>query len=174
MMYALLLLGFLLLGSFAYAASAGAPWVPTRKTDVERVARLLDLKKGERAVELGCGNGRVSRDLAKRAPEAEVFGVELSLLQYLVAVLQGRLTGSRARFRFQNAFKHDLTGYDAVHLFLMPETYEKIQPKLERELKPGARVVSYVWPIPGWEPVKVDKKEGALDLFLYVKTKDTV
>jgi len=163
-----MILGLLLLGSFAYAAASGAPWVPTRKRDVARVARLLNLQAGERAVELGCGNGRVCRDLARRVPEAQVVGVELSFLQYIVALLQGRATGSSARFRWQNAFKHDLSNYDGVYVFLMPETYEKIQPKLDRELKPGARVVSYVWPIPGWEPVEIDKQEGALDLFLYV------
>jgi SAM-dependent methyltransferase len=171
MTYALIILGFVLLGSFAYAAASGAPWVPTRKGDVTRVARLLDLKAGERAVELGCGNGRVCRGLAQQAEDTEVVGVELSLVQYVIAVLQARLSGSRAQFKFQNAFKHDLSDYDGVYLFLMPETYAKIQPKLEQELKPGARVVSYVWPIPGWKPTMVDKQEGELDLYLYTIVK---
>ena len=43
----LALVGFLLLCSFAYAAWSAAPWVPTKKQDVERVEALLNLKPGE-------------------------------------------------------------------------------------------------------------------------------
>ena len=155
----------IILFSAAYAAASGAPWVPTKKGDVERLTKLLDLKAGEKFVELGCGNGRVCRAVAKHQPDADITGVELSILQYLIAQAQG--LGTSVRFKFQNVFKHDLSEYDAVYLFLMPETYEKIQPKLESELKSGSRVVSYVWPIPGWEPELVDRQEGALDLYLY-------
>ena len=165
MFYWILAVFLVFLLSAAYAAASGAPWVPTRKGDVERLKRLLDLKAGERFVELGCGNGRVCRAISKAHPDTHVIGVELSILQYLIAQAQG--FKSAAKFRFQNVFKHDLAQYDAVYMFLMPETYEKIQPKLQKELKPGARVISYVWPIPGWEPEKVDKQEGALDLYLY-------
>ena len=52
-------------------------------------------------------------------------------------------------------------------MFLMPETYEKIRPKLEKELKPGARVITYVWPIPGWTPDVVDEVEGSQKIYLF-------
>lgn len=179
MFYVVLGIVTVLLGSLAYAAASGAPWVPTKKGDLKRIECLLQLQSGERFVELGCGNGRVCQYLAQKNPGAEVHGVELSLLQYFVAWVQNRLTRSKIRFYFQNIFHHDLSDYDAVYLFLMPETYQKIQPKLKKELRPGARVVTYVWPIPGWEPVEIDHEEGALDLYLYCvpvsgmsKTKD--
>ena len=54
-----------------------------------------------------------------------------------------------------------------VGLFLMPEAYAKLRPKFEKELKPGARVMSYVWPIPGWESEQVDAQEGRATIFLY-------
>src|SRR3989339_585834 len=76
----------ILLMSAAYAASRGAPWVPTWKRDLRRIEKLAQLKKGERFIELGCGTGRVCRHLAKRT-EAETFGIELSFLQWFVAYL---------------------------------------------------------------------------------------
>ncbi len=115
-------------------------------------------------MELGCGNGRVCRYIARTTDAGEVVGVELSLLQWLVAKVQGG-----ARFELADVFYYDLSGYDAVYMFLMPETYEKIRPKLEQELKPGARVVTYVWPIEGWEPELVNTHEGAPNLYLYEK-----
>ncbi len=167
MFYIFIGIGLLLLVSLAYAAASGAPWVPTRKGDLERIERLAKLEGGEKFVELGCGNGRVCRHMSRLVPNAQVKGVELSLLQYLVAVVQAVASKSRARFRFQNVFSHDLSNYDVTYMFLMPETYEKIRPKLEKELKPGSRVISYVWPIPGWSPDVIDKQEGQLDLYLY-------
>ena len=163
----LLVIGAVFLLSAAYAAASGAPWVPTKKGDVARLQRLLNLKSGDKFVELGCGNGRVCRGIAEKHSDVEVVGVELSLLQYLVAQLQG--ARSHTTFKLQNVFAHDLSGYNAVYMFLMPETYQKIESKLLRELQPGAQVFSYVWPIPGWEDrlVQVDKAEGKLDLFLY-------
>lgn len=69
--------------------------------------------------------------------------------------------------KLANAFKHDLSDTDVVYLFLMPETYEKIRPKFEAELKPGARVISYVWPIPDWEPTEINESKDSPKLFLY-------
>ena len=165
MLYFFLILGAVLLLSFAYAASAGAPWVPTKKGDVDRLNKLVSLSEGDSFVELGCGNGRVCRAVLENNPGARVVGVELSIAQYLVARLQS--ASKPIRYYFQNVFKHDLSQYDVVYMFLMPETYEKMVPKLEAEVKPGAQVISYVWPIPGWEPELVDKKKDALDLYVY-------
>ena len=161
-------IGFLILFSLAYAAMSGAPWVPTWKRDIRRLEKLLYLKDGEKFYELGCGDGRVTMFLSVSG--ACVTGVELSFLQWGVAQIR-RLLSRRKNIRFllRNAFHVDLCDADAVYLFLMPEAYEKIRFKLEDELKPGCRVVTYVWPMPGWEYEVLDKVEGAPDLFLYVR-----
>lgn len=163
----LFILVLIFLCSLTYAARAGAPWVPTWKRDIDRLATLLDLKPGERFFELGCGDGRVSIELAKLSG-AHATGVELSLLQWLVAQIR-RVLGHHKNVTFVlgNAFNVDLTNADAVYLFLMPATYKKIRPKLERELKPGARVVTYVWPMPDWTPTRVDTFVKAPSLYLY-------
>lgn len=167
----ILILTFLLLFSMAYAAISGAPWVPTWKRDIARAKKLLDLQPGETFVELGCGDGRVTIALAACDPATlrpSAVGVELSLVQYLAAQIRRVLTRSwNVRFVFGNAFNHKLHDVDALYMFLMPDTYEKIRPKLEAELKPGARVVTYVWPIQGWEPAAVDEHPKAPRLYLY-------
>ncbi len=167
-MFILSVIGFLLLASFAYAAHSGAPWVPTWKKDFERIAELADLKPGETFVELGCGNGRVCRAVAERFPHAKVVGVELSVAQFVIAYMHTRLSGLKnAHIQFGNAFHADLSNTDVVYMFLMPETYEKIRPKLEKELKPGGRVITYVWPIPGWTPDVVNEMEGSQKIYLF-------
>lgn len=190
---------FLLLASAAYAAYRGAPWVPTWKKDLLRIEKLANLKKEEKFIELGCGTGRVCRYLAKTT-EAETFGIELSILQWMIARFlssTSRLMSSRAKralasevegslrspapfskrrgvgrddskFVLGDIFHHNLSQYDVIYMFLMPETYKKLRDKLKSELKPGARVITYVWPIPDWTPAKIDHVEGSPDLYLYV------
>ncbi len=169
---------FILLFSLAYASASGAPWVPTFRGDIDRLKKLLALQDGEKFVELGCGDGRVSMFLAtlvasgsdgtKVPRNCNLVGVELSLLQYLIAnIRRVMLRTWNVRFVLANAFQYNLRDADAVYMFLMPETYEKIRPKLEAELRPGTRVVTYVWPIEGWEPSVVDEVEGKSKLFLY-------
>lgn len=170
----------LLLISFAYAAAQGAPWVPTWKKDFERIIKLADLKSGEVFEELGCGNARVCRAVAKAYSKpspnhgggygegVSVVGVELSVLQFAIAWIHSKLSGRKnIRIKFGNAFHQDLKNVDVLYMFLMPETYDKIRSKLEAEMKPGSRVITYVWPIPDWEPDFVDVVEGSQKLFLY-------
>ena len=166
-MWIIFVFGLIIIGSLAYAAYSGAPWVPTWKKDLKRVEKLLDLKEGEMFIELGSGNGRVCRHLAKET-RADVSGIELSILQHVVSLVQNQILRSRARALFGNVFNHDLSKYDAVYLFLMPETYLKIRPKFEKELRSGTKVVSYVWPIPGWEVSEIDEAEGSSKLYKYI------
>ncbi|MFC1787805.1 SAM-dependent methyltransferase [Patescibacteria group bacterium] len=160
-----IIFGFLF--SLAYASASGAPWVPTFKRDIKRLAKLLELKPGDKFYELGCGDGRVCFALAKQT-KIKAVGIELSLLQYLIGKLRQWLSCStRVQIKYGNVFNQDLSEADVIYLFLMPEVYQKIRTKFETELKDGARVVSYVWPIPGWEPTQVDKHLKAPNLFLY-------
>ncbi|MBM5790056.1 class I SAM-dependent methyltransferase [Candidatus Parcubacteria bacterium] len=181
----------LLLVSAAYAAMRGAPWVPTWKRDLGRIERLAALQPGERFVELGCGTGRVCRYLAQTT-DAQTFGVELSVIQWVwanICVILRRPKVAKGSPRLQDPslstlaqndkkrikiylgdiFHHNLSSYDVVYLFLMPETYAKLRDKLERELKPGARVITYVWPIPGWTPTTRDRMKGNPDIYTFKK-----
>jgi SAM-dependent methyltransferase len=167
MFWIIFIIIFLLLASTAYAASRGAPWVPTWKRDLRRIEKLAHLKKGERFIELGCGTGRVCRHLAKHT-EAETFGIELSFLQWLVAYLLS-LRWKTIEIFLGDVFNHNLSSYDVVYMFLMPETYKKLRDKLTTELQPGSRVITYVWPIPDWTPSYVDRVEGAPDIYLYIR-----
>jgi len=165
-MYIIFWVFLLLLASTAYAANQGAPWVPTKKKDIERFLNFIEAKPGEKFYELGCGDARLAIAAEKKF-NVKAVGVELSVPQVLVAIVRNWLSKTNVKIKWANLFKIDLSDADVVYLFLMPEPYAKIKPKLEKELKPGTRVISYVWPIPDWEAEKVDSVEGKLKLFLY-------
>lgn len=52
----------------------------------------------------------------------------------------------------------DLKTVDVVVCYLLPNTMQRIRKKLERELKPGARVISYAFPMTDWVPTHREER----------------
>ena len=163
------LLIFLILATFAYAGVSGAPWVPTWKSDVDRFIGIADILPGQVMVDLGCGDGRLVFAAARVGADAR--GYEISLLPYLLARLRAPFARGkgRASIFFRDLWKTDLRDVDVVYFFLMPDKIDRLKEKLMRELKPGAKVISYVWPIKGWNADRELIEEGHTSLYLYTK-----
>ena len=51
----------------------------------------------------------------------------------------------------------DVTSYDGIVVYGIPYIMQRLEEKLKKELKPGARVVSYSFPFPNWEPTAKEK-----------------
>jgi len=79
-------------------------------------------------------------DLAKRAMER----------------IQELRLGGRIRIVNEDMFRVDVSPADVVTLYLTTSANNKVKPKLESELRPGARVVSHDYEVLGWKPLKVD------------------
>ena len=62
-----------------------APWVPTKSADIKRLIGLLHLKKDQKFLEIGCGDGRVSYSVAKAFPGAKITGIEIAFPVFIVA-----------------------------------------------------------------------------------------
>ncbi|KKP33109.1 MAG: hypothetical protein A2312_03715 [Candidatus Staskawiczbacteria bacterium RIFOXYB2_FULL_32_9] len=186
-----------LLFSAGYACWKGAPWVPTRKNDVERFLKLADIKPGQKFYDLGCGDGRLVIAAAKMG--ADATGFELSLAQYLhtkinilLSVIPAPARGWSAlggkagiqrkmqrpwipnqvgndiiKIKFQDFWNVNLSDANIVYLFLMQGVYPKLKTKFEKELKPGTKVIVYAWPIEGWTPIKIDQSSNSLPIYLY-------
>ncbi|TSC77071.1 MAG: putative RNA methylase [Parcubacteria group bacterium Gr01-1014_31] len=145
------------LGTMAWGGLLAAPWLPMPKADVRRMLALAGLGRGELLYDLGCGDGRILAAAARLG--APAIGFEVSLLPYLLA--WGRILGAgqwrRAKVRYRNFFNRSLSDAAVVTTFLTPRAMVKLGPKLAAELRSGARVVSYAFPIVGWQPSAVSK-----------------
>lgn len=160
---------FLGLINFALAALSLAPYVATRKRDIERVIKLADLKGGEVFYELGCGDGRVLFEVAKRY-DVKAIGVEIALPLYLLCQLKRLFFKKRKNvvIKFKDVFKEDLSQANVIYFFGMPKPIrEKLKAKFEKELKPKTKVISYVFQIEGWKEKAISKPEKEVPIFLY-------
>jgi len=135
-----------------------APYVVSPQGVVDRMLELADLRSGETLYDLGSGDGRVLITAVQRF-HAKAVGVELSekLVQSTSDRIQRLGLQNLAKVIHGDFMDIDLSPADVVTIYLMTDTNEKLRPNLERYLKPGARVVSHDYPVPGWQPKHVEK-----------------
>lgn len=155
-------LGVFLLGT----AVIGAGWEPTSRKKVRRMLELSGTGPSDVVYDLGSGDGRIIIE-AVRSCNAKAVGVEADPLRVLysrLAVSLSRLDG-KARVDWGNLFHADISEATVVTLFLTQGTNQRLKQKLLSELRPGTRVVSYVWTFDGWTPKSTD---GGNELALYV------
>ena len=132
----------------------GAPWVPTPKNRVRKMLALAKLKPGETLYDLGCGDGRLVH-IASAEYGVNAVGFEFSPVVYAMAKLVQPfywLKGSRAQIKFKNFYKTDFSNVNVITCYLLPHSMKTVAIKFEKELKKGARVVSYAFPILTWKP----------------------
>jgi len=134
-----------------------APFVATPLPVVKQMLTLAQLKPGEIIYDLGCGDGRV---VIMAAQEFGASGVGVEMREDLVKQALSKVSelglNGRVKIVQSDMFKVELAQADVVTLYLTTSANDKVKPKLESELKPGARVVSHDYEILGWRPVKVD------------------
>jgi len=135
-----------------------APYVASPQQIVDRMLELADLKPGETVFDLGSGDGRILITAVQRF-RAKAVGVEIS--DALVASTNERIQRlglqNDARVIHGDFLQVDLSPADVVTMYLATDANEMMRPNLEKFLKPGARVVSHDYAVPGWKPKLVDK-----------------
>ena len=134
------------------------PFVPTPEPVVRRMLTLAEVKPGELVYDLGAGDGRILSSAVKNF-NAKAIGIELHESRYeaIARRIQRERLGSSAGVIRGDFFSVNLSKADVVTIYLLTAVNSIIKPKLERELRPGARVVSHDFPVHGWIPLSVEK-----------------
>jgi len=127
------------------------PFVVSPDAVVERMLYLAQPKAGERLVDLGSGDGRIVIEAAKRYG-VRGLGVDIDPQLVKLARENAERAGvaSLASFEVQDLFETDLHGVNVVTMYLLPEVNLKLLPRLIKQLKPGARIVSHDYDLGPW------------------------
>jgi len=146
-----------------------SPYVASPARVVDRMLELANIKPGETVYDLGCGDGRILIAAVEKY-KARAIGVEISPKYAARAQASIKKAGidNQARVIQGDLLNVDLTGADVVTIYLESRLNEELRPRLEKFLKPGARVVSHDYPIAGWKPLKVDRIPGPQGHLIYV------
>lgn len=156
LIYALILI--VVLGATAiilfYATIFGGPYAPVAYNRIETMIKLLKLKKGQKMVDLGSGDGRIVIEFAKRGIEAH--GYEINPVLVWISRYKIRKAGLRklAFIHFKDYWMDNFSKFDSVTLFVSPLVTGRVGNKLKRELKKNCLVVSNSFEIPHLKAVK--------------------
>ncbi len=146
-----------------------APYVPTPQNVVDAMLRLADVGQTDVVFDLGSGDGRFPITAAL-THGARGVGVDIDPDRIRDATERARKAGvaDRVHFRLQDVFDTDVSEASVVTLFLLPWMNMQLMPRLQRELRPGARIVSHHFLMGDqWPP---DRAEDINGLMIYLWT----
>jgi hypothetical protein len=135
-----------------FPIARGAIYDPSSMAEAENMARLAEVRPGEKAADLGSGDGRVVCALARSG--AVAHGYEINPILVMVSRRKIRREGlsGRAFIHWGNFWRRSLSGYSLITVFQVGFVMARLEAKLERELAPGSRIVSHYWRFPGLRP----------------------
>ena len=159
---AVILAAFFLVFYVFFPLGRGAIYVPSTPEKAQQMAELSGLQRGDRAADLGSGDGRVVIACARRGAEAHGFEVN----PYLVLVSRRNIRRAglqdRAFIHWKSFWRADLSGFDVLIIFQGSFVMRRLEAKLRKELAPGARVVSDFW---GFPTLPRDSAQGTLSCY---------
>ncbi|MEM2850514.1 MAG: class I SAM-dependent methyltransferase [Candidatus Bathyarchaeia archaeon] len=145
-----------------------APYVSSSLEIVRQMLEIAEVGPKDLVYDLGCGDGRILiaavKDFkAKKAVGYEIRDdiYEIALAEIVKQNLQDRIKLIKGDF-----FKANISRATVITLYLTTGANEALRPKLEKEARHGARVVSHNYEIPGWQPTCVKKFMGHT-IYLY-------
>lgn len=146
------------------------PDVMYAETDSDAVVRMLKLAEvtnNDIIYDLGCGDGRFVITAARQFGARGVgIDIDAALIKGARESAQRAGISDRVRFVEADLFTADISEATIVTLYLAPQLNLKLRPKLVKELKSGARVVSYSFNMGDWQPEKTEKV-GSVPIYLW-------
>jgi SAM-dependent methyltransferase len=123
-----------------------APYVPSPPDVVDRMLALARVSKADVVYDLGCGDGRIPIAAAKQYG-ARGVGLDIDPRRIEEARANARTAGvdHLVEFRLQDVMTADVSAATVVTLYLLSSSNAKLRPILQKQLRPGARIVSHAF-----------------------------
>ena len=146
-----------------WEAGKDVPYVPTPPDVVEAMLKLAAVTGSDFVIDLGCGDGRIVV-MAARKFGARGKGVDFSPARIKEAGRNARNAGVARLTQFVQGdlFDADIREASVVTLYLLPGVNLRLRPRLLRDLKVGARIVSHSFAMGDWQPDKTEQQGGRI------------
>ncbi|HSF99508.1 MAG TPA: methyltransferase domain-containing protein [Vicinamibacterales bacterium] len=141
-------------------------FVPTQDITVEGMLDLAEVGPNDVVYDLGCGDGKIVIAAARRGARAIGIDIDPQRVKEATANVKAAGLEDKVTIIHGDLFDPELKISDAtvVTLYLLQSLNEKLKPRLQKELRPGTRIVSNTftmgedWPHekmvqPGYQPV---------------------
>lgn len=142
----------------------GAIYVPSSDEKMKIMMKYAAIHPGERVIDLGSGDGR----LVIAAAQEGAYAVGVELHAHMIRISRQKIAElyleDHATIKKENLWKTDVSNYDVIFVYGVTYMMNRLEKKLLKELKKGARVVSNNYQFPHWHPVKEEE-----NVRLYIK-----
>ncbi len=133
-------------------------WVPTQPEVVDAMMKLAGVGKDDVVYDLGCGDGSLVITAVKKFNAKRGVGIDIEAKKVQLSKANAKAAGveDKVEFRQGDVLKDvkDLSEATVVTLYMSDELNERLMPILQKQLKPGARIVSHRFRMGDWEPEK--------------------
>jgi cyclopropane fatty-acyl-phospholipid synthase-like methyltransferase len=146
-------LGLIVLAICLIFLYQGPPFVPSSDAKLQLMIRAVSQNKTTKVLDMGCGNGKLVIALTQLG--YTVDGVELNPWLVLRArrnIKKLRLS-NQAHIYWGSFWSFDVSSYDTVVLYVIAHIMPRLESKLTKELRPGARIISNYFTFPGLKPI---------------------
>jgi SAM-dependent methyltransferase len=151
-----------------------SPYVSTPPRVVERMLELAEVTDADTVYDLGSGDGRIVITAAQKFG-ARAVGVEIRSELAAKSSREIERVGLEklARIIHGDMFDVNPSRATVVTLYQLTSVNRRLRGHLEKTLRPGTRIVSVDFQIPGWTPAKTAtaRSEAGTEysLFLYLR-----
>jgi SAM-dependent methyltransferase len=143
------------------------PYVPTPMPVVDAMLDMARVRREDTLYDLGCGDGRI---VVRAASRFGCKGVGVDLNPERVAEARANAASQKVtgltRFAVGDVFEFDFSPATVVTMYLLPGVNLKLRPRLQKELRPGARIVSHDFDMGDWTP-QATRDVGRSRIFLW-------
>lgn len=151
----------LLFVSFCLIVFVGAPYVPSKKADLEKLFKNLKLPKGSVVIDLGSGDGKVLIEASKLGLSA--VGYELNPFLFMISKFRLRKSPN-AKVLWRSYWSADLSKASLVFVFTAESYMSRLQKKLKKEMKKGGLAALYGF---SFNDIKIYKKIEPINVYKF-------
>ncbi len=118
-------------------------FVPTPPDVVDAMLALAEVTPTDVVYDLGCGDGIIVATAAQKfGVRAVGIDIDPQRVTEATARVQKANVADKVTILNQDLFTTDISKATVVTLYLLPSLNQKLIPKLNKELRPGTRIVS--------------------------------
>ena len=149
--------------------------MPSSNKAYNAMMKLVDETGSGAIVDLGSGWGNFVIRIAKKNPQRQVVGYELSLLPWFTSILLKKILGLKnLNLHRQNFYHENLPTASVLVCYLYPQAMSKIKKKLLLEQPDVDFLISNNFALPSWQSDKVIQLDDFYHspIYLYKIAKD--
>jgi len=155
LIFLVMVFGQIILSLMTIGFFYGPYYVGSDQIRIKNILSLAKLTKNDHLIDLGTGDGRIV--IAAAQTGARATGIEINPIYYCRArhaLKKHHLSPPQAQVIWGDFWEKDLSAYSVVVVYGIGYIMSRLAKKLQKELKPGTKVISVYFKFPDWQMLK--------------------